>query len=372
MFLENHAADLDAIDIDNRLVLVTGLPRSGTTIVSFVPCLFIVAFTQSFFFMATQIHNLLSCDKSMLAFDYSDYFDPTAVEEEKRTDVMNRLEFLKRAMPRLSRKHNLKPTKKEDDYFLMRHAFINPIFALSTRNCDEYRDWLFDKATDLTPFYEELRLFWKTIILKKGVNKDFKHLVVKSPFHASFHTSFSKVFPKCKYVVVARDPGKSLTSFCSVLHTINSYYEHSVDLKYLGRVGTDFRLMQQFVDAKDDIPKAQCCNVQFKWLMVDASVAIKSIHSHFGWRFENLEARRIYIRDNPAELFGKHVYDAKTYFIDLERLGEIWNPSVMNSLPSTPVSTPSMTKLVQPLTELAKILNGPEGVDGAESGGEGA
>ena len=42
---------------------------------------------------------------------------------------------------------------------------------------------MFSPDTDLTPFYEDLELFWKMLILQKGIKDDFKYLVVKSSFH---------------------------------------------------------------------------------------------------------------------------------------------------------------------------------------------
>jgi hypothetical protein len=48
---------------------VTGLPRSGATIV----------------------HNLLGFDKSFVTFDFSDFFNPLKLEEEKLGAVKKRL-----------------------------------------------------------------------------------------------------------------------------------------------------------------------------------------------------------------------------------------------------------------------------------------
>ena len=114
-FFADNKEEMSALDIKHRLMLVTGLPRSGTTVV----------------------HNLLGVqNRNLVSFDYADYYDPSQIKEHKADGVKQSIESLKRSMPILSRKHNLKDSKKEDDYFLMRHSFLNPVLALSIRHCE--------------------------------------------------------------------------------------------------------------------------------------------------------------------------------------------------------------------------------------------
>ena len=59
--------------------------------------------------------------------------------------------------------------------------------------------------------------------------------------------------------------------------------------------------------------------------MVDANMSIKAITSAFEFKCENLDARRIFLRENPAELFGKHSYDLKSFGLSAESLAKVWN-----------------------------------------------
>jgi hypothetical protein len=143
-------------NIDEKMCFVIGLPRCGSTLV----------------------HNLMSFDSASACFDFAEMHDPSHAVVSR--DVKARLEKLKKAMPMLSKKANLKEGKKEDDSFLMQLSFLNPVLALACRETNElrnnccfvlfrsltlafrYRDWMY--SANLKPFYEELKLLYRVIV----------------------------------------------------------------------------------------------------------------------------------------------------------------------------------------------------------------
>ena len=70
---------------------------------------------------------------------------------------------------------------------------------------------------------------------------------------------------------------------------------------------------------------------------------------------------RLFLRDNPAELFGKHVYDLKTYGLNADKISQVWDGPIMSELPATPGSTPvperQIAKMAKEMEALVDAAN---------------
>ncbi len=157
MEMLKRKVDLETLpDVSDKMLFIVGLPRCGSTLV----------------------HNLLSFDSTAATFDFAEMHDPSVGSANPGREVKTRLEKLKKAMPMLSKKANLKEGKKEDDSFLMQLSFLHPVLALACRDTKEfdekkekrknvwfqvcvsrYRDWMY--SANLQPFYEELKLLYR-------------------------------------------------------------------------------------------------------------------------------------------------------------------------------------------------------------------
>jgi hypothetical protein len=88
----------------------------------------------------------------------------------------------------LSRKANLRASKREDDAFLLQHCGVFPLLALALRD-NSYREWMW--RADMRPFYAELQTFCGMMLFRKyGANPAPRFVLLKSPFHLSFFRAF--------------------------------------------------------------------------------------------------------------------------------------------------------------------------------------
>ena len=179
MVKEQKQEELKAYDnIDEYIVCVSGLPRSG----------------------ATVVHNLLALDPDLVSFDLGDVVNPARPRDENKEETEKQLKFYHKYLPELKKKHAMESEKKEDDSFLMRHCFMDPLLALSVSDgSQQYRDYLLGEknAEDMKQAYEDLKVYYKLILMHKKVAlKDKKRkLIVKSPFHLTWHKAYLQVFP---------------------------------------------------------------------------------------------------------------------------------------------------------------------------------
>ena len=65
---------------------------------------------------------------------------------------------------------------------------------------------------------------------------------------------------------------------------------------------------------------------------------------------------RIFLRDNPAELFGKHVYDLKAYGLNPDKISQVWDGPIMSELPATPGSTPVSERQISKMAKDMEVL----------------
>lgn len=189
-----------------------------------------------------------------------------------------------------------------------------------TFNVPSYHDWLF--STDLTSAYEWHR---KTLKLLQW-RAPTKRWMLKFPSHTIALPAISAVYPDAKFVVTHRDPVKSVTSVCSLVHRGAGMLWEKEDLHALGRqwttiVETQLRRMMEY---REKEPKDRFIDFHNDDLVRRPMETLETLYDWMG--AEMTPAARAgfkeRIQSNPKGVYGAHTYEPESYGLDVAELAE--------------------------------------------------
>jgi len=198
-----------------RPLFVTGLPRSGTTL----------------------LYNMLAQDPGGRPLLYWEAFSPSpppcpqTYDCDPRIKVAERsIATLYRALPSLKLIHEINPRGPAEDLLLLINTFVTPSLQ---GELPKYRKWL-DEVGDevLIASYKEYRE--QLLLLQWKVSKD--HWVLKSPSHLFGLKALLEVFPDACVVQTHRDPAEAISSLLSLAVTISSLSVKTIKQKMLKEI----------------------------------------------------------------------------------------------------------------------------------------
>ncbi|GAB7042423.1 MULTISPECIES: sulfotransferase family protein [Catenuloplanes] len=193
-----------------RPVFVTGLPRTGTSL----------------------LHGLLGHRTGARAPMFWELLHPAAdgAEAAARRFSTRMLAGLYYAMmPAMRTIHPLAATEPEECVFLLPHNGVH----LTRVPMPGYRSW-YDRH-DFTPDYAYLKRQLQ-VLQRDGAPQ----WVLKSPCHLGHLDALLDVFPDAVIVMTRRDPVAALASWCSFCEATLRMHNHRVDLAGIGRTWLDF------------------------------------------------------------------------------------------------------------------------------------
>jgi hypothetical protein len=191
------------------LIVVVGLPRTGTTL----------------------LHTLLGCDPEALVLPFWQLRRPYPIPRrrlDRATRIMRAaaMASLARSMaPRLGDIHPVAALRPEEDVFL----FCDTGMLAVPVTAPGYLGWL--QATDPTPGYQTYRRHLQALV----ADRPGRRPVLKSPFHLGRLEALLAEVPEATVVWTHRDPAVALASWCSLAAVLASAASDQVDLAGLGR-----------------------------------------------------------------------------------------------------------------------------------------
>ena len=285
-----------------RPLMVTGLPRSGTTL----------------------LHRLLSEDpagrtmRMWETFELAPAPEPATYLTDPRIALARkRIALLFSLSPRLATAHEFSAESPEEDNTLFATGFaagFNGFFF----DVPEYMRWL--EAQDLRPGYLEHKkqlqyLSWKL----RG-----EHWILKAPAYMFGLDSLLSVYPDANIVVTHRDPLRVMPSLCSLATAFRSIITDEIDLR---KIGDEFlqafsRAPTRMIAARETTDPKRFLDVSYDQLIADPIGTVRAICAHFGYDFTpQYEARaRRYLAENPQHKHGVHKYALSDFGLTADRV----------------------------------------------------
>ncbi len=286
----------------NRPVVITGVPRSGTTF----------------------LHRLLSEDERFRALPLWRLFKPVSDESEStiRREVDRALWVRRRLTPDLDRKHFSRSGSAEECIWLLNITFESlglwvaaPVYG--------YLEWL--GRRDLHRAYRE----YGGLLRYLQSEQPDKAFLLKAPSHSGALDALQDALPEVRTIQLHRDPIDACASLCSLFATLHSAVTRHLDLPRLGRTTVELlrREMQRNLEARRKLARP-VLDVLYRDLLADPLTTVRGVYRYLGWNWDRRHEERVvrHLRRNPKDRHGRHHYELSTFGLSSEEIAGVFAP----------------------------------------------
>lgn len=270
-------------------IIVTGLPRSGTTL----------------------LHRLLAADPAHRAIPFWEtmhpfrYSDPDRRYERVKKILDRRIQIA----PELDRKHFIRADTPEECIFLLGTTFVSTMFWIGLP-VFEYARWY-----NTAPRAQAYREYSWILHALQAVSPT-KRLALKAPPHMGALDTLYEVVPNAMVVQVLRDPVRAATSLNSLIYTSHSTLTEKLDVPRMAQ--TTLEMLEQ--DVKHNLAfrathPDRICDIYYTDLVADPIDTMQRIYAYFDmpWSEDNSRRLQTYISKNPKGRHGSHRYQAEDF-----------------------------------------------------------
>ena len=274
-------------------LIITGLPRSGTTI----------------------LHFLMSVDPQ---FQWTPRWvgeapliRPPRDEWESHPqfrEVHDRVEAHFAANPGLRAAHDMGAGLADECITVMAQSFVTNTFN-SSLPLPGYRHWWYD--ADEEPSYRR----YKDNLRLMGDREPDKTWLLKNPSHTYGMDPLLRVFPDARIVVLHRNPVETIASGASLIWKLGRLFEK----EEAGPVRLDVyaRAVEKMAAAREKHSDANILDIHYRDLIGDKPGTVRKIYTHFGLELspEAEAAMQGFLADNPQGKHGNHSYSTDEFGI---------------------------------------------------------
>jgi len=275
-------------------VFVTGLPRSGTSI----------------------LFELLAQDEQFLAPANWEFLHPCPPPEAAtyRNDprvphAHDLITQLGRVAPTYQAMHEMGAWIPNECGVAFRMSFRSEHLA-GAFQVPSYTNWLF--AADKAPAYRH----YKRLLKLLQWHNPRKHWLLKAPEHQSYLPTLFKVFPDAQVVLTHRDPVRAQGSVTNLLGTFywmrsNKPFDAGAFEELLTPEGIAARLNQtvEWIES-GEVPVSQITHSRYADLVQEPEKALEALYQRLGLPFTEQARSDVaaYLASKPAGKFGAHSY----------------------------------------------------------------
>lgn len=307
--LQYYHSNKEYIDAGGKLkapVIITGLPRSGTTL----------------------LHRLMSEDpntRSPYTFEMEVPTPPMTLEtnpmEDPRIksseDVIGTVSRLASGfMEKFAESHFWSATDMEESLiYMLAHNCIHTMNSFTAGKT--YLD-AFCKIEDKRPAFRYERLFFTMLDAYRPAKS---HWTLKAPVYALFFPTIFEEYPDVRVVITHRNPLVTLPSLCRLLESWCIAFDEdgSFDKHRFGKLIQKYvkrGLMVPFCYRKEHPDKeGQILDCMYTDLFSDPIAMVRKIYEKFSLVYtDEFEQRmKIYLENNKQGKYGRHKYSLKEY-----------------------------------------------------------
>jgi hypothetical protein len=294
--LARHPEILD-VPVD-RPLFITGLPRSGTTL----------------------LHRLMSQDpaaRALLTWESMEPSPPpepgTYATDPRIARARRQLALLHRLCPRLATAHEFEAESPEEDNSLYAHAF-NAGYLGFMFDVPDYVLWL--EQQDYTWSYRYARQQLQLLSWKLAGD----YWALKSPGHQFSLDALLAVFPDASIVLTHRDPLRVIPSLCSLAAGFRGIVADRLDLRQLGAEFAEAMAIgpERAIATRSRADPSRFFDVSYDRLIAEPVETVRAVCSHFGYTFgPEYESRtRRWLAENPQHKHGVHRYRLDDFGLD--------------------------------------------------------
>lgn len=285
-------------------LVVTGLPRSGTTI----------------------LHALLAQDPAVrspqsweVTFPSPPPREDTYASDPRIAQSQAQIETLD---PAFRAMHAMAATMPDECNSIMTMAFMSPNFGASF-NVPGYVNWLIEEA-DMGPAFT----FHRHFLQHHQAFCPGKFWVLKSPPYLWWLDKLFAAYPDARVVFTHRDPAQILASNASLINFLREK-SYPVDKIALGQEQLDqwgLGVTQSMAYRASGKHEDQFIDTQYADFMADPMAIVRSVYRHFGLDLtaDAVAAMANFSAANAQGKHGQHLYNAADYGLEANRIHRIF------------------------------------------------
>jgi Sulfotransferase family len=291
--------EIAAVEV-RRPLFVTGLPRTGTTL----------------------LHGLLAQDPANRApCNWESMFpSPPPDRARHRRDpriawAERQLRWFYRLNPDFRKIHLLGARLPEECLIITSHSFLSFQFQTSHR-VPGYQHWL--EAQDLRPSYEAHRHFLQHLQWRHPAER----WVLKAPAHLYGIRALFATYPDAGIILTHRDPLEVVPSMASLHATLRSTFSDAIDPAETGAEATSrwAEGIRRALAERDSgaVPADRFLDVMYTDLVRDPLAAVRRVYRYYDLPFTDaVEGRmRRFLAENPKDKHGAHRYTLEQFGLD--------------------------------------------------------
>ena len=291
--------EIAAVEV-RRPLFVTGLPRTGTTL----------------------LHGLLSQDPANRApYNWESMFpSPPPDRARARRDpriawAARQIRGVYRRNPEFRKIHPLGARLPEECLIITSHSFLSFQFQTSHR-VPGYQGWL--EAQDLRPSYEAHRRFLQHLQWRHPGER----WVLKAPAHLYGIRALFATYPDAGIILTHRDPLEVVPSMASLHATLRSTFSDTIDPAETGAEATArwAEGIRRALAERDSgaVPAERFLDVMYTDLVRDPLAAVRRVYRYYDLPFTDaVEGRmRRFLAENPKDKHGAHLYTLEQFGLD--------------------------------------------------------
>jgi hypothetical protein len=286
-------------------VIITGSPRSGTTIL------------QELLSLDPQFHVLYAWK---CLYPLPLLSDPEADRAERLRLSQCELEFWPDIQPEFMSMHELASELPIECSAIEKMEFSASYWNF-VADCPSWTQWRMAEGRYLACYR------WNRRVMQTPQHgQPTKSWLMKSPGHLENLRTIFSMYPQARVIQTHRDPLKTLPSTTSICATARWIRSDRVDIQSMASefaVGYPLLLDSVAADRTSGrLPDAQFVDSHFLDLMNDPVGCIRRIYEQLGRPFTDTFAADIlrYLQNKPKDKFGKHRYRVEDMGVDVAEL----------------------------------------------------
>jgi hypothetical protein len=279
-------------------IIITGLPRSGTTL----------------------LHRLLGLDPCHHAPPLWELLDPFAASPPALRRLRTRLQVLvkNRLLPALDRKHYTRAETPEECTLLLANSFSSSLLS-DMAPLRRYQQWYQSSSHEVA--YAEYR---RQIEILQARYPD-QRLVLKAPAHLAHLPELVRAVPEASLVQTHRDPTECFFSQCSLLETLSRLaIDRPSRTTITDKVQRTFEHDLERNLEFHDQAAAEVLHVGYSGLRADPVATVGAARQHLGlsWSSDDLRRATEYVDHNPQHRFGRHDVVDSDWCVSVRQIDE--------------------------------------------------
>ena len=272
-------------------IVITGLPRTGTTL----------------------LHNLLALDPAHRVLRFWEALHPVPPDPARGTteDALVAaaeawLERLYALTPRFRAIHGATARGPEECDALLQNSFASQHFDDMFR-AEAYSAWLNASALDNEYAYYALQL---QVLTRRP--DAARRWVLKSPSHLGYLDALRSVLPGAVVVHCHRDPCQAVASYASLVLAVRQPNSDDVSPIEVGRhaLRRSGVAMDRALAVRESVRDEGFVDVGYPHLAADPLATVRSLYVRLGTTLDDRTAGAMerWLRDNPRHRHGAHRY----------------------------------------------------------------